>query len=185
MPTEARVYFQSVQVRQYSKRFVELCMNLARVGLDVNTNATIVTNKSLTCSGLQEIGRELSSHSLLALSLVLEPFLPNIHSHTSTPSVYPAKRTGPFYIPFDIFLTWSDPSKDDICKADVKRIEEELYTCLDEEGFEEARQAQVYANYAMDDTPLERVWAAAWDRLKELEKVDPERVMELTGSLKV
>ena len=119
------------------------------------------------------------------LQLIVEPFVPSVLSHAPSPTAYPFDRTT-LYTPFDIFATWLSPSADATFHAALDEIEETLYKQLEEEGYEGARKAQVYANYASAGTEKERIWGGAWEKLKALkERVDPEGVMELTGGWKV
>lgn len=120
------------------------------------------------------------------MTLVAEPFLPSILSHSNSGSTaYPFSRSK-VYTPFNIFLSWADPSQDQVFEAAVKRIQDTLYAALADEGERNLDQVPLYSNYAMWDTPASRLYGSNLQNLKMLKlRVDPLDVMGLAGGFKI
>ncbi|KAJ2920997.1 hypothetical protein H1R20_g16100, partial [Candolleomyces eurysporus] len=158
-----RNYFGTVPVPKYSPKLLD-----------------IVSNLSVT------IGNELSSKSLVFMTLVNEPFLPSILSHSNSGATsYPWNRSK-VYTPFNIFLSWADPAQDKAFEAAVKRIQDTLYAALAEEGERNLDGVPLYSNYAMWDTPVSKLYGPNLPGLKLLKlRVDPLNVMSLAGGFKI
>ena len=113
----------------------------------------------------------------------VEPFLPNLLDHNTSPSAYPPDRTRAL-VPLEIYFAWDlaffDKQVFDAIRATVERLE----TYAIENGLSYA-DAYAYPNYAVFDTPLEKMYGANVPRLQAIKKaVDPENVMGLAGGFK-
>ncbi|TEB23056.1 FAD-binding domain-containing protein [Coprinellus micaceus] len=130
-------------------------------------------------------GAEFTNSSLVFLTLVSEPFLQDILSHNKHDTAYPFNRAE-MYTPFNIFIAWADPSKDEWYKQEIEKIRDVLQAKLIEEGYEGVTTAPVYSNYALWDAPAERLYGSNLPKLQEIKrKVDPEDVMGLAGGFKI
>jgi hypothetical protein len=120
------------------------------------------------------------------MTLVNEPFLPSALSHSNSgATAYPYNRSK-VYTPFNIFLSWADPSQDAVFRAAVKKIEDTLYAALADEGERNLDSVPLYSNYAMWDTPVSRLYGPNLAGLKLLKlRVDPLNVMSLAGGFKI
>ena len=119
------------------------------------------------------------------MTLVSEPFLPDILSHSRSPAAYPYTRTK-VYTPFNIFMAWTDPSQDKVMYNSMKQIKDILETALVAEGHRDVKTAPLYSNYALGDTPLTRIYGSNYLALKAIKtRVDPFNVMGLAGGFKI
>jgi hypothetical protein len=119
------------------------------------------------------------------MTLVSEPFLQDILSHNKHDTAYPFNRAE-MYTPFNIFIAWADPSKDEWYKQEIEKIRDVLQAKLIEEGYEGVTTAPVYSNYALWDAPAEKLYGSNLPKLQEIKrKVDPEDVMGLAGGFKI
>lgn len=90
------------------------------------------------------------------------------------------------YTPFNIFIAWADPTQDKAFKDGIEKIRDGLEAALVKEGYKGVLSAPLYSNYALWDTPLDRIYGSNLSRLQEIKrKVDPEDVMGLAGGFKI
>ncbi|TEB18385.1 hypothetical protein FA13DRAFT_1745934 [Coprinellus micaceus] len=130
-------------------------------------------------------GNELTPSSLSLAVFVAEPFLPDILSHSDLPSAYPFDRSN-LFTPCAMLFAWTDPAQDEFFEAAIKRAHDTLEAALVAEGHDDVREAPLYSNYALSDTPLDRIYGTNLPKLKEIkERVDPDNVMGLAGGFKV
>jgi len=129
-------------------------------------------------------GEKLSLESGSFISYDIEPFLPNILSHNSSASAYPPSRSVS-YLPLNIYYAWSIELADDQFYDAIKQSAEQITRVALAEGQTGVDTAPVYPNYAIYDTPLERMYGDNLARLQSIKKtVDPNNVMGLTGGFK-
>ncbi|KAF5326342.1 hypothetical protein D9611_000612 [Ephemerocybe angulata] len=157
-----RNYFHTVPIAKYTPKIMRLISNL-----------TVA------------YGNELASKSLVFMTLVAEPFLPTILTHSTSPSAYPFTRAKA-YTPFQIFLSWSDPAQDAVFESALKRISDAMYAGLVSEGQADSLLAPMYGNYAWGGTSVARIYGTNLVPLKVVKlRVDPTDVMGLAGGFKV
>ncbi|KAJ3521485.1 hypothetical protein NMY22_g12295 [Coprinellus aureogranulatus] len=131
------------------------------------------------------MGAELTNKSLVFLTLVSEPFVPTILSHSKHDTAYPYNRAD-MYTPFNIFIAWADPSQDKTFKDGIEKIRDGLEAALVKEGYKGVTTAPLYSNYALWDTPLDRIYGSHLPKLQEIKRrVDSEDVMGLAGGFKI
>ncbi|TEB19616.1 FAD-binding domain-containing protein [Coprinellus micaceus] len=158
----SRGAFLGVSVPEYSYNFLELVNNI-----------TFTT------------GAELTPKSLSFMTLVSEPFLPSILSHSRSPAAYPYTRSK-VYTPFNIFMAWTDPSQDKVMYDSMRKVKDILETALVAEGHRDVKSAPLYSNYALGDTPISRIYGSNYPALKAIKtRVDPFNVMGLAGGFKI
>ncbi|RXW13917.1 hypothetical protein EST38_g11935 [Candolleomyces aberdarensis] len=157
-----RTYFDTVPVVDYSPEFLELVRDTSAAA-----------------------GQELASTSLLMFNLVAEPFLPTILSHNPSRTAYPFTRAK-MYTPFNIAVSWTNATDDKVIAEVVKKVRNTLSKALVAEGQSDIVDAPLYPNYALYDTPVERLYGSNLPALKALKaRVDPTNVMGLAGGFKV
>ncbi|PFH46595.1 hypothetical protein AMATHDRAFT_77602 [Amanita thiersii Skay4041] len=129
------------------------------------------------------MGMNVVQDSGILVSYAVEPFLPTILSHNTSPTAYPPTRNQAFY-PFNIFYSWTAETFDntllDSIRASSDRIRDVVV------GIDPSiADAPLYPNYAIFDTPLQKMYGENVDRLKALKaRVDPNNVMGLAGGFK-
>ncbi|KAF7375798.1 FAD-binding PCMH-type domain-containing protein [Mycena sanguinolenta] len=129
-------------------------------------------------------GSHLAPFSGSFISYDIEPFLPTIFSHASTTSAYPPSRPDPAYMPLNLYFAWSDPLSDSIFHDALLQSTQQLTNVAIGEG-QAVADAALYTNYALYDTPLERIYGDNVGRLKSIQAaVDPGNVMGLAGGFK-
>ncbi|KAF9038019.1 FAD-binding domain-containing protein [Panaeolus papilionaceus] len=119
------------------------------------------------------------------ISYAIEPFLPTLYTHNTETTAYPASRTQG-YMPLNIYYAWlgslSDPLFHNAAKASAKVIRDSAVS----QGQAIASDAPMYPNYAIYDTPLEKLYGGNLPRLRALKGlVDPQNVMGLAGGFKL
>ncbi|KAJ7840337.1 hypothetical protein B0H13DRAFT_2239523 [Mycena leptocephala] len=111
-------------------------------------------------------GARLALSGATFISYDIEPFLPSIYTHNTSPSAFPPSR-GPWYIPLNLYFAAQHLT--DIAVGEGQAI----------------TQAPLYTNYALYDTPLERIYGDNVARLRTIKAaVDPDNVMGLAGGFK-
>ena len=133
---------------------------------------------------LQFWGERLSLKSGTFISYDVEPFLSNIFSHAAeNSSAYPASRS-PSLLPLNIYYAYTDAGQDETFWDAARQSAAQLTAVAVGEG-QDVADATLYGNYAIFDTPLERIFGDNVDALKALKaKYDPEGVMALAGGWK-
>ncbi|KAI0952944.1 hypothetical protein AcW1_007293 [Taiwanofungus camphoratus] len=118
----------------------------------------------------------------LFISYDVEPFLPNVFSH-GTPSAYPPSRTQGLF-PMNIYYAWTFSASD----AVINTVMQQTANTLTEKAIAEGQNiadAALYPNYAIYDTPLERMYGENMPTLQNLKnQYDPNNVMGLAGGWK-
>lgn len=110
----------------------------------------------------------------------VEPFLPNLFTHNTTPTAYPPDRTRGL-LPLEIFYSWELPDFDQDIYDAIRNSTQNLQALANKEELSYAN-APIYPNYAIFDTPLVKLYGANLQRLQAIKKaVDPNNVMGLTG----
>ena len=118
-----------------------------------------------------------------SIGYALEPFLPSILSHNTTPTAYPPTRDHVYY-PLAIYASWVDEKHDnefyEVVRQSAARIRDvAIQDCQD------IINAPLYPNYAMFDVPLSDMYGGNVDKLRSLRRrVDPHNVMGLTGGFR-
>ncbi|KAH9848116.1 FAD-binding domain-containing protein [Lenzites betulinus] len=130
-------------------------------------------------------GSRLSLEGGTFFSYDVEPFLSSLFSHAPEgSSAYPPSRAQGL-LPLNIFFGWPFEISDDIMQDAVRQSAAHLTQVVIDEG-QDIADAALYGNYAIFDTPTERVFGASLPKLKEIKvKYDPENVMGLTGGWKI
>ncbi|KAL7284767.1 hypothetical protein ACG7TL_002074 [Trametes sanguinea] len=113
-----------------------------------------------------------------------EPFLSSIFSHASVDSsAYPPNRSvGPS--PLAIAFAWNDSSADAAIHDAARKSAAQLTQVMLSEG-QNLQNVPLYGNYAIFDTPLEKIYGVHLPKLQALRaKYDPYHVMGLAGGWK-
>ena len=133
---------------------------------------------------LQYWGKTLAGNSAVFISYDVEPFLPTLFTHNSTPSAYPPNRTQGLF-PINIYYAWLFADADQVVYNAIRTSAQTLEAQAIDEGVSDA-DAVVYANYAIFDTPLIDLYDTNLPRLQTIkEAVDPGNVMGLAGGFKL
>jgi len=112
----------------------------------------------------------------------LEPFDSGLFSHGG-PSAYPPDRSRAVF-PSGLAIAWSNASLDETM-ADALRDGAKTIRGVAIADGQNLSHAALYVNYALFDTPLEEIYGGNLARLRRIKaKIDPERVMDLSGGFK-
>ncbi|KAJ7762660.1 FAD-binding domain-containing protein [Mycena metata] len=113
----------------------------------------------------------------------IEVFLPSIYSH-GIPSAFPPLRNAA-YQPNLFYFSWNSSSSDAVFHAALKESADHLTNVAINLG-QPVGDAALYPNYALYDTPLERLYGKNLPRLRAIKaRVDPHNVMGLAGGFKL
>ncbi|KAJ7734461.1 FAD-binding domain-containing protein [Mycena metata] len=127
-------------------------------------------------------GKKLANDGAFLISYNIEPFLPNIYSH-GAPSAYPPVRNAG-YLPINLNFAWTPAKSDTIFQTALKESAQQLTNVAVHTG-QAVSQAPLYTNYALADTPLQRMYGNNLPRLRTIKaQVDPNNVMGLAGGFK-
>ncbi|KAJ8590729.1 FAD-binding domain-containing protein [Rhizopogon salebrosus TDB-379] len=128
-------------------------------------------------------GKSLEHSSAWFISYDVEPFLPSVFDHSSTPSAYPPNRDRAL-LPLNIYFAWIHGSSDGIMQEAARDSAAHLRQ-LAIAGGQDVADAASYSNYAIFDTPLGRIYGDNVPRLQAIKAaVDPTNVMGLAGGFK-
>ncbi|KAF5337654.1 hypothetical protein D9758_013012 [Tetrapyrgos nigripes] len=117
------------------------------------------------------------------ISYQLEPFLPSILSHSSSASAWPPTRDVA-YLPLNIDYGWLLESQDEVLRDAARQSAAHITQVALDEG-QQVENAPHYVNYALYDTPIEKIYGASLDKMRSVKaRVDPDDVMGLTGGFK-
>lgn len=109
--------------------------------------------------------------------------MPDILTHNDTPSAFPPIRN-PRYSPFNLYYAWLLDLNDDAFQDAIRQSAARLSAVAVAEG-QAVGDAPVYPNYAIFDTPLERMYGNNLPMLRALKQVhDPNNVMGLAGGFR-
>jgi len=112
----------------------------------------------------------------------MEPFAPGLFSHGS-PSAYPPDRSHALF-PSVLSVKWSNHSLDETMADALRDGSKTIHEVALTDG-QNLSDAAVYVNYALFGTPLEDMYGGNLARLRRIKaKIDPEKVMDLTGGFK-
>ena len=112
----------------------------------------------------------------------MEPFLPTLFTHNTTPSAYPPNRTQDLS-PINIYYAWLSPESDQVVYDAIRTSAQTLQAHAIDSDVD---SALVYPNYAIFDTPLIDLYDTNLPRLQAIKKVvDPGNVMGLAGGFKL
>ena len=155
----------------------------------LNETKVYISHRVLLCGVLtptpsQFWGSKLALHSGGFMSYDVEPFLPSIFSHAPEgSSAYPPSRARGL-LPLNIYYAYGAPSADERMYAAARQSAARLTQVAVSEG-QDVADAALYNNYAIFDTPLERIYGGNVERLRALKaQYDPENVMGLAGGWK-
>ncbi|KAG6815177.1 hypothetical protein H0H87_004397 [Tephrocybe sp. NHM501043] len=127
-------------------------------------------------------GSRLSLISGSFISYDVEPFLPDLFSHGPA-SAYPPSRSAGLS-PFNIYFAWGLELSDDEFHEAARKSAAQIKAVALAEGQDIAELA-IYPNYAIYDTPLEKMYGNNVASLRELKaSVDPTNVMGFAGGFK-
>ncbi|KAF8188904.1 hypothetical protein K438DRAFT_1936224 [Mycena galopus ATCC 62051] len=129
-------------------------------------------------------GTHLALAGATFISYDIEPFLATIFTHSTSPSAYPPSRPVPATMPLNLYFAWADPLSDSLFHSALLSSAQQLTNVAVGEG-QDVADAPLYTNYALYDTPLERIYGANVARLTSIKAaVDPGNVMGLAGGFK-
>ncbi|KAG1731564.1 hypothetical protein EDB19DRAFT_1737404 [Suillus lakei] len=128
-------------------------------------------------------GQALAQSGAWLTSYDVEPFIPSILSHSTTPSAYPPSRNRGL-LPLNIYFAWTPPTSDEIMQQAIRDSAAHLRH-LAIAGGQDVADAALYSNYAIFDTPLSSIYGDNLPRLHAIKAaVDPTNVMGLAGGFK-
>ncbi|KAF8258459.1 hypothetical protein EI94DRAFT_1815307 [Lactarius quietus] len=123
---------------------------------------------------------ELDENVLIVYTL--EPFEPDYLTHGG-PSAYPPDRSYAV-LPSNIYYGWSNELADEFTADAMRSSAASLMASGIRDG-QNLEKVSTYPNYALFETPLEKMYGAHLERLREIrKKYDPNDVMYLTGGWK-
>ena len=100
-------------------------------------------------------------------------------------TAYPPSRDVT-YSPLNVFYGWLLPAHDKIMQNKLRETIATIESAAYNETQFDVSERPLYPNYAMQDTPLERMYGANLPRLRALKaRVDPNNVMGLAGGFKI
>ena len=133
---------------------------------------------------MQFWGARLSLQSGFFISYDVEPFLSSLLSHAPDgSSAYPPSRAQGL-LPLNIYYAYGAEAADETFYDAARQSAARLAEVAQSEG-QDVADAALYNNYAIFDTPLERMYGDNVARLSALKaQYDPENVMGLAGGWK-
>jgi hypothetical protein len=106
-----------------------------------------------------------------------------LFSHGSG-SAYPPDRSRAL-LPLNIYFAWTDASQDSKIRAIAGESAQQITIDAVSQG-QDIANAPLYGNYAIDTTPVSRIFGGNLAALKALKFIyDPLNVMGLAGGFKV
>jgi hypothetical protein len=109
--------------------------------------------------------------------------MPTILGHNKDRTAYPPTRDKT-YLPYYIYYAWRSEENDDIMIDALKASTERIRDAAEADG-QDIEDAPLYPNYALFDTPVEKMYKNNVGELKELKRrIDPFNVMGLAGGFK-
>ncbi|KAF9002469.1 hypothetical protein BDQ17DRAFT_1425793 [Cyathus striatus] len=98
-------------------------------------------------------GTQLSLKTGSFISYDVEPFLPTLYTHNTSPSAYPPNRSLGL-LPFNIYYAWASSLFDDDFHDAAKQSASQILGAALAEGQSGIANGPIYPNYAIFDTPL-------------------------------
>ncbi|KAG9308224.1 FAD dependent oxidoreductase [Chiua virens] len=118
------------------------------------------------------------------ISYDVQPFLPSLFSHSTTPTAYPPSRTQGLF-PLNIHFIWNQRENDQAV-YDAARVTARTLQAHAVEDGSGVVPPVVYPNYAMFGTPVTNFYGDNLPRLQMIKgAVDPDDVMGLAGGFKI
>ena len=113
----------------------------------------------------------------------VEPFLPSAFSQSlALTNAFPP--SGILWLPTSINFFWEHSALDAVVESSLRQSVEHLTLVAKGEG-QDIDSLPVYNNYALFDTPLEKIYGGNLRRLQEMQRrYDPENIMDLAGGWK-
>jgi len=153
-----RAYFSTVTVLDYSTPL-----------LDAIVNETLFWGDKLDFGG--------------AVSYDIEPFNSGLFSHSTTPSAFPPDRSRTL-LPTNLYFAWTFSEDDATVAAALRESTNTVLAAAIADG-QDVANAALYGNYALFGTPVESLYGANLQQLKDIRSaVDPNGVMALAGGFK-
>lgn len=185
-----RAYFSTISVLQYTPRLLKVIVNETLVSYNHYPPFphTMITNNGPSIwsnyPDAQFWGDKLAKlDEGGAVSYDMEPFDPDLFSHSKIPSAYPPDRSRALF-PTNVYFAWTSPSKDAEVAAAILQSTNTIRAEAIAEGQNITGVSQ-YGNYAIFGTPVEALYGANLPRLRSIrKKVDPNNVMALAGGFK-
>ncbi|KAL4071814.1 FAD-binding domain-containing protein [Scleroderma citrinum] len=132
----------------------------------------------------QHWGTELVPLTGIFVMYSVQPLLPTIFSHNTTPSAYPGSRDRGVSL-LTIYFAWILPSSDEPIQNAIRSTAATLFNKALELG-QDIESAPLYPNDAIFDTPLEKMYGNNVPSLRAIKQsVDPDNVMSLAGGVQV
>lgn len=130
------------------------------------------------------------------MSYDVEPFLPNILSHTPPianasiqPSAYPPSRSALAILPLNLYFAWALESESPKFIKAILDSSALISAQAQAEGqdFNAGGPSGLYPNYAIAGTPIESIYGTAnLQRMRAVKaRVDPNSIMALAGGFKI
>ncbi|KAI0752556.1 FAD-binding domain-containing protein [Daedaleopsis nitida] len=156
-----RAIFHTVSLLEYTPTIMEAVLNETKVW-----------------------GPKLSLQSGTFISYDVEPFLSSLFTHAPEgSSAYPPSRSRGL-LPLNIYYAYTDVTEDDTMHDAARQSAAQLTQVAVAAG-QDIADAALYTNYAIYDTPLERMYGDNVGKLQALKaKYDPGNVMSLAGGWK-
>ncbi|KAJ7108943.1 FAD dependent oxidoreductase [Mycena crocata] len=157
--TGTRGAFHTVSLREYTPAIIDAILN-----------ETVFWGASLALAGAAFISYDI------------EPFLSSIYTHNSAATAFPPSRSSEGSMPLNLYFAWATDLLDaDALFHDALRKSAAHLTQV----AGAAAQGPLYPNYALFDTPLEKIYGENLPRLRAIKgRVDPGNVMGLAGGFK-
>ncbi|KAG9308233.1 FAD-binding domain-containing protein [Chiua virens] len=128
--------------------------------------------------------RQKLPDDVASISYDIQPFLPSLFTHNTTPTAYPPSRAQGLF-PLNIHFAWDQPEHDDTVSNVARKTAQTLYSFFIEDGQSDVPSV-VYPNYAIFGTPVANLYGENLPRLRAIKAVvDPENVMGLAGGFKI
>ncbi|GJE93062.1 FAD dependent oxidoreductase [Phanerochaete sordida] len=127
----------------------------------------------------------LTPASATFISYDIELFLPDLFTHgPANRTAYPPTRK-PGLLPLNMYYSWTAEVNDTRMVDAIKESAAHIKALAVAEG-QDVAHAPVYGNYAVSGTPVEDIFGAHLQRMRDTKKrIDPNNVMGLTGGWKV
>ncbi|KAK5653719.1 hypothetical protein OQA88_8750 [Cercophora sp. LCS_1] len=179
--------FKAVKQQSFLKFVSSIPSELAQAGNIRGAFATMSTS-ALTPRFLDAIKKECDKYgpimalrSATMVSYDIEPFTP--YGEFATDSAYPHSFSP---LPLNLYFAWANKDQDQYWRDEMRASLGRLKIAAAEEGIYHDSFTQ-YPNYALASSTSEELYGALnAARLGEIrERIDPERVMGLTGGFKI
>ncbi|KAI6127318.1 FAD dependent oxidoreductase [Pisolithus sp. B1] len=128
-------------------------------------------------------GQTLMPYSGVFLSYDFTPVMSTAPKRASIPSAWPPTYEGTM-MPIVLYFAWISEFSDDMMHHAVRQSTSTLLDKAVSLG-QDVKDAPLYSNCALFDTPLERMYGNNVERLRQIKnQIDPYNVMNLAGGFK-